>query len=165
MLSLETPTKLGHDFLGWFYEDGTEYTGQAIKEDTTLIAHWQIKTFTVTFYVDGEIYTVKEVEYGTVFSKIVEEAATENLELLAVLEGESEKKIKNYLNTEITDNYSVRAIKTKLDPTAAQIFIGQYPWIFAVGGAAMSLVVAGISIAGYFAQKHNRVQSTGRKKR
>jgi len=75
------------------------------------------------------------------------------------------QNIINYLNTEITDNYSVRAIKTKLDPTAAQIFIGQYPWIFAVGGAAMSLVVAGISIAGYFAQKHNRVQSTGRKKR
>ncbi len=165
VLSPETPTKRGYDFLGWFYEDGTEYAGQAIKEDTTLIAHWQIKTFTVTFYVDGEIYTVKEVEYGTVFSKVVEDAATENLELLAVLEGESEKKIKNFLNTEITDNYSVRAIKTKLDPTAAQLFFGQYPWIFAVGGAAMSLVVAGISIAGYFAQKHNRVQSTGRKKR
>lgn len=165
VLSPETPTKRGYDFLGWFYEDGTEYAGQAIKEDTTLIARWQIKTFTVTFYVDGEIYTVKEVEYGTVFSKVVEDAATENLELLAVLEGESEKKIKNFLNTEITDNYSVRAIKTKLDPTAAQLFFGQYPWIFAVGGAAMSLVVAGISIAGYFAQKHNRVQSTGRKKR
>lgn len=165
VLSPETPTKRGYDFLGWFYEDGTEYAGQAIKEDTTLIARWQIKTFTVTFYVDGEIYTVKEVEYGTVFSKVVEDAATENLELLAVLEGESEKKIKNYLNTEITDNYSVRAIKTKLDPTAAQLFFGQYPWIFAVGGAAMSLVVAGISISGYFAQKHNRVQSTGRKKR
>lgn len=165
VLNPETPTKRGYDFLGWFYEDGTEYAGQAIKENTTLIAHWQIKTFTVTFYVDGEIYSVKEVEYGTVFSKVVEEAATENLELLAVLEGESEKKIKNYLNTEITDNYSVRAIKTKLDPTAAQIFFGKYPWIFAVGGAALSLVVAGISIAGYFAQKHNRVQSTGRKKR
>ena len=60
MLSPETPTKRGYDFLGWFYEDGTEYAGQAIKEDTTLIARWQIKTFTVTFYVDGEIYTVKD---------------------------------------------------------------------------------------------------------
>ncbi len=163
--SITTPTRAGYNFLGWFYEDGTEYTGQKIKENTTLIARWQIKTFTVTFYVDGEVYSVKEVEYGTQFVQVVEEAKTEYLELLAVLDGESEKKISKYMETEITGDYCVKAKLLRAIPTEAQIFFGKYPWIFAVGGAALSLVVAGISIAGYFAQKHNRVQSTGRKKR
>lgn len=164
VLTLEPPTKRGYEFLGWFYEDGTEYTGQEIKEDTTLIAHWQIKTFTVTFYVDGEVYIVKEVEYGTRFVEVIEEAATENLELLTVLEGETEKKINKYLNVEITDNYDVTAVKIKADPTLAQIFFGKYPWIFAASGAGLALTVALIGVAGYFAQKQS-VQSTGRKKR
>lgn len=164
VLTPETPTKRGYEFLGWFYEDGTEYTGQEIKEDTTLIAHWQIKIFTVTFYVDGEVYIVKEVEYGTRFVEIIEEAATENLELLTVLEGETEKKINKYLNVEITDNYDITAVKIKADPTSAQIFFGKYPWIFAASGAGLALTVALIGVAGYFAQKQS-VQSTGRKKR
>lgn len=164
VLTPETPTKRGYEFLGWFYEDGVKYTGQPITEDTTLIAHWQIKTFTVTFYVDGEVYIVKEVEYGTRFVEVIEEAATENLELLTVLEGETEKKINKYLNVEITDNYDVTAVKIKADPTSAQIFFGKYPWIFAASGAGLALTVALIGVAGYFAQKQS-VQSTGRKKR
>lgn len=163
-LTPPTPEKTGHDFKGWYLSDGTEYTGQPIKEDTTLIAQWQIKILTVTFYVGGEVYIVKEVEYGTRFVEIIEEAATENLELLTVLEGETEKKINKYLNVEITDNYDVTAVKIKADPTSAQIFFGKYPWIFAASGAGLALTVALIGVAGYFAQKQS-VQSTGRKKR
>lgn len=163
-LTPPTPEKTGHDFKGWYLSDGTEYTGQPIKEDTTLIAQWQIKILTVTFYVGGEVYVVKEVEYGTRFVEVIEEAATENLELLTVLEGETEKKINKYLNVEITDNYDVTAVKIKADPTSAQIFFGKYPWIFAASGAGLALTVALIGVAGYFAQKQS-VQSTGRKKR
>ncbi len=163
-LTPPTPEKTGHNFKGWYLSDGTEYTGQAIKEDTTLIAQWQVKILTVTFYVGGEVYIVKEVEYGTRFVEIIEEAATENLELLTVLEGETEKKINKYLNVEITDNYDVTAVKIKADPTSAQIFFGKYPWIFAASGAGLALTVALIGVAGYFAQKQS-VQSTGRKKR
>ncbi len=163
-LTPPTPEKTGHDFKGWYLSDGTEYTGQPIKEDTTLIAQWQIKILTVTFYVGGEVYIVKDVEYGTRFVEVIEEAATENLELLTVLEGETEKKINKYLNVEITDNYDVTAVKIKADPTSAQIFFGKYPWIFAASGAGLALTVALIGVAGYFAQKQS-VQSTGRKKR
>lgn len=57
--------RTGYNFLGWFREDGTQYNGEAITEDTTLTARWDIQVFTVTFYVDGKEYTAMQVPYGT----------------------------------------------------------------------------------------------------
>ena len=60
-----TTTLQGHNFLGWFKEDGTQYNGEAINGNIILTARWQIQTFTVNFYADGELYKTITVNYGT----------------------------------------------------------------------------------------------------
>lgn len=69
--TLPTPVKEGHSFLGWYLPDGTKYEGSAVKSNLELTAHWEVQTFTVTFYVDGEVYAVLTVEYGTSFAELV----------------------------------------------------------------------------------------------
>lgn len=69
------PEKTGYNFIGWAKSDGTKYEGEAIKGDMTLLALWQIKTFTVTFYVNDTLYTTVTVEYGSVLSKVADDVA------------------------------------------------------------------------------------------
>ena len=68
---LPTPTREGYTFLGWYTAkeggskiEGTTYTPE---QETTLFAHWQINTFTVTWVnYNGEVLeTDPKVPYGT----------------------------------------------------------------------------------------------------
>ena len=47
-------TKVGYNFLGW-YKDGTafDFANTKLTENITLVAKWEIQTFTVTFNTDG----------------------------------------------------------------------------------------------------------------
>ena len=67
----EEPSKEGYNFVGWFYEDGTQYTNQAITADTVLTAKFEIIKCTVTFVVDGEVYTRYECDWGTNLSELL----------------------------------------------------------------------------------------------
>lgn len=62
-----SPEKTGYNFKGWFDSSGSQYTGTAYTyaSDMTFTAKWEIKTYTVTFYVDGEVYKTVTVEHGT----------------------------------------------------------------------------------------------------
>ena len=68
------PTRTGYNFVGWFKADGTQYNGEAVTEDMTLTAKWDIKIFTVTFYVDGKEYTTVQVPYGSSLVKAMDKA-------------------------------------------------------------------------------------------
>ena len=67
----EEPSKEGYNFVGWFYEDGTQYTNQGITADTVLTAKFEIIKCTVTFIVDGEVYTRYECDWGTNLSELL----------------------------------------------------------------------------------------------
>ncbi|MDE6398738.1 MAG: InlB B-repeat-containing protein, partial [Clostridiales bacterium] len=67
-------TRTGYNFTGWLLPDGTQYVNQPITQDTTLTAKWEVKKFTVTFYVDGAVYKALEVEYGTVLQNAMTKA-------------------------------------------------------------------------------------------
>lgn len=45
-----------------------------IKENTVIRANWEIKHFTVTFYVDGEVYNEITVDYGTRLKDVADQA-------------------------------------------------------------------------------------------
>lgn len=62
------PTKEGHNFVGWYYANGTQYTTQNLSEDTTLTARFEIIRCMVTFIVDGELYALYECDWGTSLS-------------------------------------------------------------------------------------------------
>ena len=67
----EEPSKEGYNFIGWFLEDGTQYTNQGITADTVLTAKFEIIKCTVTFIVDGEVYTRYECDWGTNLSELL----------------------------------------------------------------------------------------------
>lgn len=76
-----TPVREGYTFKGWYLADGTKYENQPIKENTMLTAQWEIKKYTVTFYVEGVEFDRITVEHGSQLFHIVKEA---NLEVLTV---------------------------------------------------------------------------------
>lgn len=146
-----TPEKRGYEFQGWFLEDGTEYTGQAIKQDTTLKAHWEIKTFTVTFYVGGEVYATKEVDYGTTFAEMAEEAKDLNLRVLSVMTEHGEQPIEYFADNRITDDYSVVSDKLSAREIAVNT-LQKYPWIIFAGGGALSVLVGIVGVVASIVQ-------------
>ena len=58
----EAPEKLGHTFAGW---DGMPESGVLPAENITVTAVWSINTYTITYTVNGEEFTVQIYEYGT----------------------------------------------------------------------------------------------------
>ena len=81
----EAPSKEGYNFIGWFLEDGTQYTNQAITADTVLTAKFEIIKCTVTFIVDGKVYARYECDYGTNLSELLSQNVNT---LLYSVEGE-----------------------------------------------------------------------------
>ncbi len=147
-LTPSTPENVGYDFIGWFLDDGTEYTGQPVKSDITLTAHWQIKTFTVTFYVGGEVYATRTVDYGTTFAELAEEAKDLNLKVLTVMTEQGEQPVDEISGMPITGDYSVTSIGLTKTETV-QHFIKNYPWIFFAVGAGLSVLIGIIGAVAY----------------
>lgn len=84
MPRLPSPTRVGYNFLGWYTTDGQLFeAGAKITGDVMLTAHWEIKTYLVTFYVDGEVYKTVRVNYGTSLVEAVEQAALQTYNLMA----------------------------------------------------------------------------------
>lgn len=81
---LPTTTRTGFTFVGWYLSNGTKYTDQPITEDMTLTAHWEIIMCKVTFYVDGEIYAEKTVQYGSTFQHVLAASNLMNLRVQSV---------------------------------------------------------------------------------
>ncbi len=81
---LPTTTRTGFTFVGWYLPNETKYTDQSITEDMTLTAHWEIIMCKVTFYVDGEIYAEKTVQYGSTFQHVLEASNLMNLRVQSV---------------------------------------------------------------------------------
>ena len=140
VLTPPTPERTGYDFKGWFLSDGTEYTGQAIKEDITLTAKWQIKTFTVTFYVGGEVYATRTVDYGTTFAELAEQAKDLNLKVLTVITEGGEQSLDEFAQVPITGDYTVMGENLNV-LERVQHFIKNYPWIFFAVGAGLSVII------------------------
>ena len=73
---LWTPTRDGYNFLGWFTEKsgGTQVTASTqVTADVTYYAHWQAKTFTVTFNAtNGKLSgsNTKTVQYNKAYGTL-----------------------------------------------------------------------------------------------
>ena len=65
-ITLETPTKAGHTFIGWYAEGSSvaQSTTFNISEDMTLTAQYSVNQYTLTLVVDG-VETSDTYDYGT----------------------------------------------------------------------------------------------------
>lgn len=145
-IPLTTPTKDGYNFKGWFMSDGTQYTNQPVTADMTLTARWEIKTFTVTFYVDGEVYDTKTVEYGSQLVQVADEANVYSQNIVSfeylneiIPETEAAKML-------VVDDMKVYATKaTDTDKLVGTVKNNKWQIIGGVvGGVALIAVIAGI---------------------
>lgn len=65
------PTRTGYTFRGWYVagegDAMTEWHFEtAIKENTTLVAQWEINVYTITWVVDGQTWDTTKCEYNVV---------------------------------------------------------------------------------------------------
>jgi len=70
--NLPTPTKEGHTFLGWYYQNGDPVDPGRVVEaegEETVVAHWKVNQYTIIFDTDGgtEIAPIT-LDYGTVIT-------------------------------------------------------------------------------------------------
>ena len=66
------PTKEGHDFKAWTYENGNTYNfSTVITGDLTLYAKFEIQKYVVTFIYDGATYTATQVPWGSTIAEAV----------------------------------------------------------------------------------------------
>ena len=107
-VATETPTRTGYNFKGWFLSDGTKYTDQPVKENTTLTARWEIVMCTVTFYVDGVKYDELSVEYGASLVSVVKRANELNLQVMSVKASNGEH-ITHFEDQVVSDDVEVQA--------------------------------------------------------
>ena len=145
-IPLTTPSKEGYNFKGWFMSDGTQYTNQPVTNDMTLTARWEIKTFTVTFYVDGEVYDTKTVEYGSQLVQVADEANVYAQNIVSF----------EYINEDIPDTEAVKMLvvddmkvyatkATDTDKIMGTVKNNKWAIIGGVaGGIALIAVIAGI---------------------
>lgn len=145
-IPLTTPTKEGYNFKGWFMSNGTQYTNQPVTDNMTLTARWEIKTFTVTFYVDGEVYDTKTVEYGSQLVQVADEANVYAQNIVSfeyinedIPETEAVKML-------VVDDMKVYATKaTDTDKIVGTVKDNKWAIIGGVaGGVALIAVIAGI---------------------
>ncbi len=149
------PVREGYSFMGWYEDEALTiaYDSETpITNPKTLYAKWEISRYTITFYVDGEVYTTVEVEYGTKLVSVMLETA--NLMNLCVtsmgvpVEG-------NFAEIEITENLDVTAVEMT-DTEKVFNVIKNYMW-WIVGGVGGAIVVIGIIVAIACAKKPKKI--------
>lgn len=105
-LQFPAPIRTGYNFLGWYMRGGTKYEGQAVTADMRLTAKWEIKTFTVTFIVGGEVYSQMTVDYGTVLTDLINTIKEQNLQVTSV-RSTSGAEIADFTQMQVTEDYEV----------------------------------------------------------
>ena len=146
-VSVPTPVREGYTFLGWYYENGTKYEGQAITADTTLIAEWAIQTFSVTFYLGDTVFETLTVEYGTSFQDVM--AANERLFFMNLL---NEEGVKISKSAKVTCDVSV-PVGNMTNEEKVAAWIGNNLWALYLAGGLVLAGVAATVIASVVAHK------------
>lgn len=141
--SLNAPVseREGYDFKGWFFENGTKYENQAIKENTTLTAHWEIKHFKVTFYVGDVVYRELSVDWGTslIDAAVKAEVCAESIRSYRTANGENGTNPKEKFVEEDIEVYATEVCeKNPLE---------EYEWAIIGGVCGGIVLIAGIVAA------------------
>jgi len=142
-VDIVTPIKTGYKFVGWYMADGKKYENQPVTDDLTLTAHWEVMTFTVTFYVDGEVYETKTVEYGT---SLIPVASELNLSVMTVYSANPEFTAESLAKNGVTADLSVTAEEaTGAEKVINTVKNNKWQIVGGVaGGVALIAVIAAI---------------------
>lgn len=148
-----TPVRNGYIFLGWYMANGVKYENQPVTDDMTLTAHWEIKHYTVTFYVDGAVYTTMDVEHGSQLVKIANER---NLIVMSVSSLDSAFSSESLETDGITTELSVTAVK--MDGADKVVNTVKQNYLTIIGSVVfgVALIAVIVSICGRVKHKKKR---------
>ena len=148
-VTLTSPTKTGFDFVGWFLPSGDKYINQAITDNVTLMAKWEIKTFKVTFIVDGEIYREMTVDYGTTLVDVANKAEVSSKNILSYKYVDESIPTTDLGSMKVVGDIEVKAnAPTESDITISKIKNNTFAIIGGVlGGLVLIMVVCGVVTA------------------
>lgn len=148
-VELPTTEKQGYNFKGWFLPSGDRYTNQAITENVTLTAKWEIKTFKVTFIVDGEVYREMTVDYGTTLVDVANKAEVSSKNILSYKYVDESIPTTDLGSMKVVGDIEVKAnAPTESDITISKIKNNTFAIIGGVlGGLVLIMVVSGVVTA------------------
>ena len=148
-VELPTTEKQGYNFKGWFLPSGEQYTNQAITENVTLTAKWEIKTFKVTFIVDGEVYREMTVDYGTTLVDVANKAEVSSKNILSYKYVDESIPTTDLGSMKVVGDIEVKAnAPTESDITISKIKNNTFAIIGGVlGGLVLIMVVCGVVTA------------------
>lgn len=148
-VELPTTEKQGYNFKGWFLPSGDSYTNQAITENVTLAAKWEIKTFKVTFIVDGEVYREMTVDYGTTLVDVANKAEVSSKNILSYKYVDESIPTTDLGSMKVVGDIEVKAnAPTESDITISKIKNNTFAIIGGVlGGLVLIMVVCGVVTA------------------
>ncbi|MDO4710737.1 MAG: InlB B-repeat-containing protein, partial [Peptostreptococcaceae bacterium] len=103
----DDPKKEGYEFLGWYLDDKQFSFDTEITKDITLIAKWEIKSYTVTFNSDGgSDVAQKTVKYNETVGEIVDPTKDGH----TFKEWQLKDKTFDLQNEKITENITLKAV-------------------------------------------------------
>lgn len=150
-VTLVIPTRTGYTFKGWYLEDGTKYENQPVTDDLTLTAQWERIMCKITFYVDGEVYETKTVEYGLSFVALVDLAKESNLKVASVYSLDGEIPPEALTTFAVTDD-NVVVHSTKMTGWEKTLnILNRYKW-YILGGVCVLAAIGVVSTI--IAKKH-----------
>jgi len=144
----EPPGRVGYAFTGWYTDSERTIKYASVLSMTgniTLYAGWEIKTFTVTFYVSGAVYATVEVPYGATLHEVVSSIQT-NMKIIAAVYSDANMHNALNVNSVITGDLNVYAeVGAGLETPgffgrAGNWFVASWIWLV----AGIGLVGAGV---------------------
>lgn len=115
-VTLESPSKEGHTFIGWYNGDTLVESPATFNEDTTLTAKFSINKYKYSFVVDNEVVSNIEANYGSLI-ELPEDPTKVGSTFIGWFEGENKitsntilKKDSTYTAVFNTNTYTYRFI-------------------------------------------------------
>ncbi|MCI8733296.1 MAG: InlB B-repeat-containing protein [Clostridia bacterium] len=157
-ISLPIPVKVGYKFIGWSMSGlNGPYCDEewAITEDMHLTAHWQRNVFTVTFYVDNEVYKQIQVQEGQTLGNVISDMDLDIKRVVGYSNLNEETAASPIKDFQIIDDMAVFLRDVQLENNVEDlkgkiVAFFEKNWIIivsALGGVAvLALVIASIII-------------------
>jgi uncharacterized repeat protein (TIGR02543 family) len=149
-LTLHSPSALsrtGFNFGGWYTDAAltTAYNPNApLEGNITLYAKWNIIILTVSFMVDGAVYAVIDVPWGTTFQEAISAVETDGQVISAIFSDANHFNALN-INGFITDDMNIHAELTDGFNNSLGFFarVGSWfgtswPWLAACVGSVFA---------------------------
>jgi len=112
--TLESPNKEHYTFDGWYTDEArtTKYKGGVLTSSINLYGHYEIEKFTVTYYLDSNVFTTDTFSYNSTITKTTKVPTKDGYSFLGWSEDRNSSELFDFA-TQISSNIVLYAVFEK----------------------------------------------------